>query len=260
MKKIITTTIAAGMISGSVLAGASFTTDFASAYVFRGSTFNDGFVMQPGVEVDGLGLPEEYGSVAVGAWGNFDIGDYDGALDSSQFSEIDFYAGYSLPEFVEGLGISFGFCEYTYMDPQGGGGVPADKEASFGLGYTVAKIDLGANLNYMVGGDYVEQIYMDLAASYTYEFTEELEASVGALVGFIKQGKNVGDFAAGGADDGLNDLVLDASVSYALSEVWSLGASVAYIGQLDDQVLVDVDQGGAYDVSVVGMLSLGASF
>ena len=255
MKKSITTTIVTGMIAGSVLAGSSFTTDFASAYVFRGATLNDGFVIQPGVEVDGFALPEEYGAIAVGAWGNFDIGDYDETLDSSQFSEVDWYAAYSLPSFVEGLDLSLGFTEYTY--PLGG---VADKEVSVGLGYEIKGIGLGANLYSMVGGDYVGQVYFDLSASYAYEITEGFEASVGALIGYIKQGNNEVDFAAGGADDGLNDLVLDATIDYALGEVWSVGASLAYIGQLDDQVLVDVDNGGSYDVDVVGMLSIGASF
>ena len=50
------------------------------------------------------------------------------------------------------------------------------------------------------------------------------------------------------------------AASYALGEVWSIGASVAYIAQLDDAVLVDVDQGGTYDVDVVGVLSVGAAF
>ena len=255
MKKIITTTLVAGLVTGSVMAGASFTTDFASAYVFRGATFNDGFVIQPGIEVDGLGLPEAYGAIAVGAWGNFDVDDYNNSLDSSQFSEVDWYAAYSLPAFVEGLDLSLGFTEYTY--PLGG---VADKEASLGLGYEIAGIGLGTTIYSMVGGDYVGQIYVDFSASYAYAFTEELEGSLGALIGYIKQGNNVMDFAAGGADDGLNDLVLDAALSYALGEVWSVGASVAYIGQLDDKVLVDVDKGGSYDVDFVGMLSLAASF
>ena len=114
MKKTITTTIATALVSGLVIAGGGATVDFASAYVFRGSTFNDGFVIQPGVEYDGFGIPEEYGSVAVGAWGNIDIGDYNNSLTTSQFSEIDWYAGYSLPALVEGLDLSIGYTEYTY--------------------------------------------------------------------------------------------------------------------------------------------------
>ena len=76
MKKIITTTIAAGLVGSVATAGVDVTMDLASAYVFRGITFNDGVVFQPGIEASGLGLPEAYGAVAVGAWANYDIDDY----------------------------------------------------------------------------------------------------------------------------------------------------------------------------------------
>ena len=106
MKKIITTTIAAGMVAAVASAEVSVTTDFASAYVFRGVTLNDGVVIQPGIEASGLGMPEQYGSVAVGAWGNYDLDDYApaGAVGSS-FQETDWYGSFSLPEFVEGLDV-----------------------------------------------------------------------------------------------------------------------------------------------------------
>ena len=155
MKKIITTTLAAGLVASSAMAGASATVDFASAYVFRGSTFNDGFVIQPGVEADGLGLPEEYGSVAVGVWGNIDMDDAGGTKQTSQFSEIDWYGSYGLPSLVDGLDLFIGYTEYTYTDTLGGGGVPADKEVNAGVGYEVAGVALGATAYSMVGGDLV---------------------------------------------------------------------------------------------------------
>ena len=88
MKKMITTTIAATMVAGVAVAEVSTTFDFASAYVYRGVTYNDGFVFQPGIEATGLGLPEEYGAVTVGAWANMDLDDYDDTLPTSEFSEI----------------------------------------------------------------------------------------------------------------------------------------------------------------------------
>jgi len=252
MKKIITTTIAAGLVASVATAGVDVTADFASAYVFRGATFNDGFVVQPGIEASGLGLPEAYGAVLVGAWGNFDVDDYGGTLDSSQFSEIDWYAAYSLPGFVDGLDLFVGFTEYTYMDPTGAGGIPADKEVNLGAGYEIKGIALGATAYLGVGGGINGNAYYDLSASYAYEVTDELELSAGVLIGY---------FDPNAGTSGLNDGVFDLGASYALGEIWSIGASVAYIAQLDDTVLVDVDQpGGTYDVDLVGMLSLGASF
>ncbi|MBN2163056.1 MAG: hypothetical protein JXR25_00415 [Pontiellaceae bacterium] len=63
-----------------------------------------------------------------------------------------------------------------------------------------------------------------------------------------------------GGEAGFNDHSLGGSLSYVLSDVWGANASLTYIGQLDDAVLVDVDAGGSYDVDVVGMLGLSASF
>ncbi|HSR87586.1 MAG TPA: hypothetical protein VLL07_01425, partial [Pontiella sp.] len=114
MKKTITTMIAAGLVASVATASVDVTLDLASAYVFRGVTFNDGAVFQPGIEASGLGLPEEYGAVAVGAWANYDIDDYGDTLESSEFSEVDWYLSYSLPTFVEGLDLFVGYTEYTY--------------------------------------------------------------------------------------------------------------------------------------------------
>ena len=49
MKKVIATTMAAFLVA-QVASAVSASVDFASAYVFRGETVNDGFVIQPGLE------------------------------------------------------------------------------------------------------------------------------------------------------------------------------------------------------------------
>jgi hypothetical protein len=56
-----------------------------------------------------------------------------------------------------------------------------------------------------------------------------------------------------GLDDGFNQFELDAAYTYALGEMWSLGASLAYIGQLDSNVLTDA----AYDKGLVAFFSVG---
>mgnify|MGYP001818532280 CR=1 FL=1 len=250
MKKIITATVAAGLIAGTAVAEVSTTFDFASAYVYRGVTFNDGFVFQPGIEAAGLGLPEEYGSVAVGAWANMDFGDYDDTLATSEFSEVDLYASYSLPTLVEGLDLFVGYCDYTY--PYGGG--TSDKEASVGAGYEISGVGLGLTYYQGIGGAINGSSYVEFDVGYGIDFTEELSGSIDAGFAFA-------DYEGG--ESGLNDYDIGASVVYALGEVWSAGASLTYIGQGDDEVLPDYNSitgDLGYDVSVVGMLSLGASF
>jgi len=244
MKKIIAVTMAAGLAASVASAGVSTTFDFASAYVFRGVTYNDGAVFQPGIEADGLGLPEEYGSVVVGAWANYDIDDYGGTLNSSEFSEVDWYGSYSLPSLVDGLDLFLGYTEYTYPGALGG----ADKEGNIGAGYEVAGVALGATVYFNVGGG-DKYYYYEFTAGYDMELTEELGASLGASAAYLDQEN---------ADSGFADGSLSAGLSYALSDVWSAGLSGAYIAQLDDKILPDGM--GAYDVDFVGMLSLGASF
>lgn len=247
MKKIITTTVVAGLIAGAASAEVSTTFDFASAYVYRGVTFNDGFVFQPGIEATGLGVPEEFGSVTVGSWANMDIGDYDDTLATSEFSEIDLYASYSLPTLVEGLDLFIGYCDYTYPY----GGETSDKEANIGAGYEIAGVGLGLTYYQGVGGAINGSTYIEFDVGYGIEFTEELSGSVDAGIAFA-------DYEGG--ESGLNDYDIGASVAYALGEVWSAGLTLTYIGQGDDKVLAEAKYGDGYDVEFVGMLSLGAAF
>ncbi len=246
MKKMIITTMAAGLVAAVASAEVGVTMDFASAYVFRGTTFNDGAVIQPGIEAAGLGLPEEFGSASVGVWGNIDVDDpYDGGQQTSQFSEVDWYGSYSLPAMVDGLDLSVGYCEYTY--PLNGGS--ADKEVSVGAGYEIAGVSLGATVYKLIGGAFVGDTWYEVGAGYSLDIADALSAGVSADARFV-------DSVTG--ETGFNDYTVGADVSYALSEVWGIGASVTYIGQGDDDVLPDAN--GAYDVDVVGMLSLAASF
>lgn len=239
MKKIITTTLTAGLVATSTLAEVGVTMDFASAYVFRGVTLLDGASFQPGIEASGLGLPEAYGSVAVGIWGSADLeGD-----NEDTFQETDYYVSYSLP--IETVDVSVGYTEYAYAAGS------SDKEVSLGLGYDLSGVGISAAIYRGVGGGIGSTIYAELGIGYDIEVSEELGISLGARVGFVEPEEG---------DGGFNDYDLSIGASYALNDVWSLGLSGTYIGQGDDEILADVDDGGLYDVSFVGMLSLGASF
>ena len=253
MKNSIAKTVVAGVIAavaGTASADVGVTADFVSAYVFRGVTLNDGASFQPGIEASGLGLDEKYGSVTVGAWGSagFDDSYAVGNTGSSTFQESDWYGSYGLPSLVEGLDVSIGYTEYSYAVAS------ADKEVNIGLGYELAGVALSAAYYQFVGGVFVGSIYGELGAGYDIEASTNLVVSLGARVGYA-------DFDGG--ESGFSDYDLSVGASYALSEVWSIGASVAYIGQIDDEVLTDADESTGtlgYDVDVVGTLSLAASF
>lgn len=211
--------------------------DLASAYVFRGVTFNDGFVAQPYLNVSGL-------PVDLGVWGNIDIDDYDGTLNDGAFSEIDVTASYALP--IEGIASSIGYCEYTYP-----GGAEADREFNVIVGLDeVLAPKLG--IYYGVDGALEEDLFASLSLSHSVEVGEGVSLGLGTSVGYSYPEEGEDGFSA-----------YDVSASLAWSAI-TLG--VKYIGQIDDDVLTDVsvDADGVrslgYDVEVVGTLGVSHSF
>jgi uncharacterized protein (TIGR02001 family) len=233
--------ITAAMVAGAVSAAdVSAGVDFASAYVFRGVTLNDGFVMQPYAEISGLPIPEEYGSLAVGIWANYDIDSV--GSDGSSVSEIDYYISYTLP--VELLDISVGYCEYTY--PNGG---DSDQELSLSLGSAIGTNGLYASVGvyYGIGGAIENSWYIQPALDYEVSLSDALSASAGVSVGYA---------VIDDGESGFNDASVSLGLGYALNDTWSLSAGVSYVMQLDDDVLTD----DAYDVGLIGSLGLACDF
>jgi uncharacterized protein (TIGR02001 family) len=237
MMKMMTSVVAVAVMASSVAfaADTSLSLDVASAYVFRGDTFNDGLVAQPGLEV---ALPAGF---SVGAWGNIDLDDYNGTLaNDDQFSEIDIYGSYAVP--VEVVDLSIGYCEYTYPTSES----VADREVSVSVGTSVGIIDLGLGVYYGIDGGIEKSLYADVSAGTSFELAEGLSLDLGATAGYLDPDEG---------ESGLKDYTLSAGLGYGI-----LGASVTYIGQLDDDVLVDIKDGGTYDADVVGMLSIASDF
>jgi len=215
-------------------ASASASLDLASAYVFRGATFNDGLVLQPGLETD-MGLPEKAGSLSLGVWGNLDLDDYDGALNDGEFSEIDLYGSYSLP--VEAVDLGIGYTEYTYTSA----GVEADREISLSAGLPVLLAPSLAAY-YGVDGGIDKTLYLEAGLSHEQAITEALAATLEAAVGYVDPDEGEAGFSHYSATAGLG--------------YKALSASVTYVGQIDDDVLADVEDEGLYDVDVYGVLGL----
>lgn len=155
------------MIAGTAVAEVSTTFDFASAYVFRGVTYNDGPVFQPGIEAAGLGMPEAYG-----------------ALFNRRLH-----------------------------------GGTADKEGNIGAGYEIVGIGLGYTAYFNVGSG-GKDIYNEFTLGYGKDLAEGLALGLGASAAYV---------AADEGDSGFADGSLSADISYALGEVWSVGASITYI-------------------------------
>lgn len=246
MKKFIVMTAAVGLVAGSAIAGADLTVDIGTAHIFRGVTVVEDLVVQPGLELNGFGMPTNYGAIAVGAWGstapfNDDTPSYDSIY------ETDWYLNYTLPKFTEALDLYIQYTQYQYsfnLD---------EKELNFGLGYELGGFVLGGSANFMIDDRNPateSQKYFDFFADYALEINEKSEVTFGGLISLMFQGD--GNSAAG-LDDGFNHFELDAAYTYALGEMWSLGASLAYIGQLDSNVLPDA----WYDKGLVAFFNVG---
>jgi len=237
------TVVVAGVSAAAAVAASaevSVTIDFASAYAFRGS-HSDTYVIQPGFEISGFGMPEKYGCVLVGMWGNFALDDNNGTVESSEFSEIDLYAYYSLPTIVDGMELYVGYTEYIFPNEESG----AYKEANVGMGYEVAGLALEATAYLGIGGGINGDAYYNLSAYYTREIVQSMEVWGGTQVGYYDP-----NAAAAGWNDGL----LDLGITYSLNEVWYVGASVASV------VLLNTDEEVLDTIEMIGMLSLGAHF
>jgi len=249
MRKVIVTAVASSLVAMVASAATSVNVDFASAYVFRGITVVDDLVVQPGIEVDGFGLREECGSIALGVWGS--TAPFEDTYNN--LHETDWYISYAFPEMVTNLDLSIGFTEYQYAFGAG------EQEINLGAAFAVAtNLTLGGSINFMVDNEIAateDQIYLDFYGDYAIEVSEDMDVSIGALISFMKQGDGND---ADGLDDGLNHFELTGAFTYALGEMWSLGASLAYIGQLDDDVLPDASAvRSGHDRELVAMFSLG---
>ena len=242
-------------LAAEVTAGA----DVVSAYIWRGLTYNDGVVVQPSVDVahpSGLGL---------NVWGNFDMTDYDGAVDEREFSEVDLTLSYAVP--IEGpVSITVGISEWLYPKegnytpelPEAHAAVEAKKdtdtrEVYLNLGYEpMDGLALGMSLNQDI--DEVEGTYGDASIAYTYEPCDKTSLEASARIGVGD--KKFAEYYAGGTKGGLFDWGAKLTATYALSESTELAAFVAYTDNLNDDVFPD----DAKDVDVYGGMSLYYTF
>jgi len=221
---------AAGTVFG---AAATAGADFASAYVWRGITFNDGLVVQPYVDVAaGNGF-------AINVWGNYDIDDYDNTLDDNEFSEIDLTLSYGFS--LEPVDITVGHIEYLF--PNGGAGT-----SEVFLSAYISPIDgISAGIDAYYDYDEVEDYYVSASLAYDVTLDSGLGLGAGASAGYAGE-----DFTIG-PDDGLHEYTLSANASFPVTETVGLSAFIAYTDTFDEDVLpeqdVDLFGGGGFSWS-----------
>jgi len=209
--------------------------DVASAYVFRGNTFNDGPVVQPALSISTFKLSEEITlPLTLGVWGNMDIGTYNHTLDKGQFSEVDFTASYALPKVIDKLSWSAGYCEYVYP-----GGAASDREVN--LGFTVdSLLSPSLTFNYGLDGALRDSTYIEGGLKHAFNL-DPVTLTLGGTLAY--------QIAPGFDASGFGPLMLTASASYSI-----LTASISYVAEIEDDVLAN------YDVKVVGKLGIAYTF
>ncbi len=215
--------------------------DLASAYVFRGVTFNDGAVLQPGLKASGFQLGELEIPLTLGFWGNLDLNEVkeggETVADSGKFSEVNLFAEIEMPVLIQGLDWLLGYTEYLY--PQDGG----DPDREVYVGFSVdTLLDPSFTIHYGLDGAIEKSTFLEFALEHEIDLGGEVALELGATLGYAIPDEG---------DSGFNNLDLTAGLSWK-----ALSISVTYIAQLDDKVLTD----DAYDTKVVGMLSLSKSF
>lgn len=191
--------------------------DVTSAYIFRGGTVNDEVNVQPYIEASAYG-------VTVGTWANFNT-------DSTQFDEIDYYVGYSVPLGDDApVSLDLGYTEYTFptgVDEEGAA-LEADREIGVGLGLnTILSPALFAGFG-LEGPFLKDGIYLEASVGHDVELTEDLAVSLGASIGY-EAGDNY-------EENGFSHALLSVGTG-----VGPLSISLNYVVETDDEVL-EVDE------------------
>ena len=219
-------------------ADVSIGSDISNAYVWRGITFNDEGVIQPYIDVShpiGLGL---------NVWGNFDLGDFDNAVEGAEFSEVDLTLYYNVP--IELFDLSVGYIDYLFPNS----GTPNTGEVYFSVGKELVK-GLSTGISVYFDVDEVKGVYGNASIAYSIPVDKKLSFEVGASLGAADK-----DFAvsAGGTEGGFFDYNFSLTSSYSVTDKLSLGAFLKYTNTVDTKVLPD------QITDIYGGMSLSYSF
>jgi uncharacterized protein (TIGR02001 family) len=184
---------------------AAMSVDYASAYIFRGTTVNSKSVVQPALELT-VGDRAQ-----IGLWGNFPVGREEEELKQ----EVDIYARYAVPFDLATLVV--GAWEYTYPEND----VQNDREieATIALN-TLLSPTLSAYFG--VDGAAEDNEYYEFALSQDLLQRQALSLNIGGKVGY--QDNDVGE-------DGFNHALLTLAAGYEI-----LNASANWVFETDEDV------------------------
>lgn len=218
---IITCPLFAQNEKGDISLGA----DLISRYIWRGTQFSTGPVIQPGIEYS-------KGSFTIGAWGSYSFdGDNDGA-------EADIYISYSFADnlftatltdyFFPNDQIAANNSYFDFKKESTGhileGNIAFNGTKRFPISIMAAMNFWGADQD--VNGDQQYSLYIELGHSFTYK-----DVNIDLFAGFtpIDADEDKGESGFYGATAGFVNLGFTASKEVAITEKFSLPLSASVI-------------------------------
>jgi hypothetical protein len=227
------------------------TLDLYSHYAWRGIEINDEPVAQPGASASySLG---DAGSISAGVWANYDFTNFsknDGRADG--ISEIDYTLSYAID--ISDFSLELGHIWYTFP-VKGGPDGSSTREVYGAVAYNNDIVTPSLTVYY----DYaaVEGFYGSFALAKDFEINEQVTAGVFASLGAGDDNYNKGYGLT--SDNAIIDANLGASVSYAINDIFSVGATVVWTSVVDDGIRSNVDAAQDKDI-LWGGINLAAAF
>ena len=201
---------------------ASGSIDISSGYIYdSGTVLSDDLAFQPwfGFGFDALDrIPLEFG-----AWANYATDRIDETQTQNHcFNEVDLSVGTSF-ESDGGTAASLSLVTWQYPNMEGWNG----EELLFGsLSQTVGILTLGTELEFMLTGDYDNDLHVIPFAEIGFDITEDVAV---ALYGQLHY-----NYGEGEAVDAWTAYNLKATVS-----AFDFSVYAAYWGQIDDKIYTD---------------------
>lgn len=202
------TLLATAGVAGAINGDVSLTA--MSAREFRGITLNDGWVLEPALRL-------VWSSLEAGVNGFYNLENYDTAVEDGEFVEIDWDVAYRFP--LESLNAAIRYREYQFPDG-GSAWREAVAECEFNL-----PLKPDASIAFGFDGALEDALYAEFGIKHPFAIAEGLGLTLGARVGYLD---------LDGGDSGFSHYKLSATFNYGVAEF-----GVAYIGQINDEVLPD---------------------
>lgn len=227
------------------------TLDLYSDYMWRGIQVTDEPVYQPGGSMSyDMG---DYGSLSAAVWANFDFTDTNGTTHGGGLNEVDYTASYAID--VADFTLEAGHIWYTFPQVNGTDWSSSTREVYGSVAYNndIVTPSLAVYYDYAA----IEGFYSSFALSKDFEIAEQVTAGVFASLGAgdadYNQGYGLTDDAA------VIDGNIGANVSYAINDIFSVGATVVFTSVVDSGIRDNVDATQDKDI-LWGGVNLAAAF